>query len=277
MAAGAMLPPTLHAASSKLLPGDIRIDIPRSLLFGSLPTNRGLNVSVQVNEEAADAGEQLVATFESPAFVQQVSPLIRDPERRILTTTVALGPISASLGDPPKAAPVHIAIARQRGLHLEERARRTIVVTVAVPGYADHGSRPSQIDLAEMAFESVDPSASQGGRLQGATEETDLIGDPQHNRAQGYWKMINGMLHRQIDLDGSSGRSGRVRRLPLVHFRLYTNGEAQLIEIERSSGDAEVDQAAILAVVNAHPFPPFPAWSPESHVDVHVNMPVIAR
>lgn len=282
LAACTLLAPIGAAASSRLLPDHIRVDIPRSLLFGSLPTNRGLSLSVQVHEQAADAGEQLVAIFESPAFVQQISPLLPDPEQRVLTTTVALGPISASLGNPPKAAPVHIAIARQRGLHLEERARRTLFVTVAVPGYADHGSRPSQLDLAGMSFELVDSSQIHGEAmretsLEGRTEETDLLGNPDQTRVHGYWKMLNGMLHRQIDLDRPSQRPKPARRMPIVHFRLYTNGEAQLIEIERSSGDPEVDHAAILAVVNAHPFPPFPAGSPDSHVDVHANMLIPSR
>jgi TonB family protein len=269
-------------APSKLAPGDIRVDIPRSLLSGSLPTNRGLSLAVQVHDQAAEPGEQLVAIFESPAFVQQISPLLPDPDRRVLSTTVALGPISASLGNPPKAAPVHIAIARQRGLHLEERARRTFFVTVAVPGYADHGSRPSQVDLAGMAFEpaeaaSVHGETLYGPLLEGKTEETDLLGNAQQHRTQGYWRMLNGMLHRQIDLDRVAWRPIPAGRMPVVHFRLYTNGEAQLIEIERSSGDANVDQAAILAVVNAHPFPPIPTESRESHVDVHANMPISSR
>jgi TonB family protein len=282
LAASVLLAPIGATASSRLLPHNIRVDIPRSLLFGSLPTNRGLSLSVQVHEQAADADEQLVAIFESPAFVQQISPLLPDPERSVLTTTVALGPISASLGDPPKAAPVHVAIARQRGLHLEERARRTLVVTVAVPGYADHGSRPSQLDLAGMSFELADSSeiygeAMGGTLLEGKADESDLLGNADENRAHGYWKMLTGMLHRQIDLDRRSQRPTPVRRMPIVHFRLYSNGEAQLIEIERSSGDAEVDHAAILAVVNAHPFPPLPTGSADSHVDVHANMPIPSR
>ena len=266
-------------APAKLTPDDIRVDIPRSLSSGSLPTNRGLHLTVQVRDEAAEAGEQLVAIFESPAFVQQISPLLPDPDRHMLTTTVALGPISASLGNPPKAAPVHVAVARQRGRHVEERVRRTFFVTVAVPGYADHGSRPSQVDLAGMSFELAESSpvhedALQAAKIEAKTEETDLLGTTEPHRAHGYWKMLNGMLHRQIDLDRASPRPHHIRRMPLVHFRLYMNGEAQLIEIERSSGDADADEAAVLAVVNAHPFPPFPSQSPDSHIDVHANMPI---
>ena len=61
--------------------------------------------------------------------------------------------------------------------------------------------------------------------------------------------------------------------MPGIGFRLYANGEAQLIEVERSSGDLELDQAAVLAVVNAHPFPPFPLGTRDAHVDVHVEIP----
>jgi TonB family protein len=236
-------------------------------------------LAVHVQNRAAEAGEQLVAIFDSPAFVQQISPLLPDPDRGVLSTTVALGPISASLGNPPKAAPVHVAIARQRGLHIEERARRTFFVTVAVPGYADHASRPSQVDLAGMSFEPAESSPVQGDALQAPmreeqAEETDLLGNAEQHRAHGYWMMLNGMLHRQIDLDRPSPRPTHIQRMPLVHFRLYMNGEAQLIEIERSSGDAEADQAAVLAVVNAHPFPPPPSQFTDSHVDVHANIPI---
>ena len=276
-----LVAPIVAFASSTLQPTDIRVEIPRTLLFGSLPTNRGLTLTVHVHEQAADSGEQLVAIFESPAFAQQISPLVPDPEGRTLTTTVAFGPISPSVGTPPKAAPVHIAIARQRGLHFEERARRTFFVTVAVPGYADHGSRPPMVNFDEMSFEIADSPQFQGAAsetlLAGRMEEKDLPDNSKQNQADGYWKMVNGMIHRQIDQDTSSRSATMARRMPMVHFRLYTNGEAQLIEIERSSGDLNLDQSAVLAVVNAHPFPPLPTGSLESHVDVHVNLPAPFR
>ncbi len=272
----ALVAPISAFSSSTLLPIDIRVDIPRTLLFGSLPTNRGLTLSVHVHEQAAERGEQLVAIFESPAFAQQISPLVADPDRQILATSVALGPISASIGSPPKAAPVHIAIARQRGLHFEERARRTVFVTVAVPGYTDHGSRPPIIRFDGLSYEAADPPPLQGTILQtflaDRMEEADLLGNAMPNSTAGYWKMVNGMIHRQIDREMPSRLATPARRMPIVHFRLYTNGEAQLIEVERSSGDLELDQSAVLAVVNAHPFPPLPASAHESHVDVHVNM-----
>ena len=65
--------------------------------------------------------------------------------------------------------------------------------------------------------------------------------------------------------------------MPGIGFRLYANGDAQLIEIERSSGNLALDQAALLAVVNAHPFPPFPVGTRDTQVDVHIDIPAFPR
>lgn len=265
------------ALSSTVSPQDLRIEIPDNLAHGSLPTNRGLRVSVYLPEQAVRKGDSLVAVIESPSFAQQVSPLLLDSDTKELSTTVDLGPISVSLGDPPKAAAIHVAVARQEGLHLEELARRTVIVTVAVPGYTERSS-PRSLNPAGMSLDAADIHRSgtlgtDPTLLDDKVEELDLLGDSAANRGQGYWKLLNTLIRQQL----RSRRSLSVRRMPVVHFRLYMNGEAQLIEIERSSGDTDLDQAAILAVVNAHPFPPFPSATGDSHVDVHVGMPVMSR
>ena len=98
--------------------------------------------------------------------------------------------------------------------------------------------------------------------LDDKVEELDLLGDSAANRAQGYWKLLNTLIRQQL----RSRRSLSVRRMTVVHFRLYMNGEAQLIEIERSSGDTDLDHAAILAVLTPTPSPLFlpepviPTW-----------------
>ena len=270
-------------AAAPLQPADIRVDLPATLLLGALPINRGLTLSVELQPEMAGRGDQLVAIFTSPAFVQQISPLIPDPERPVLATAVALGPIEASMGNPPKAAPIDVTVARQIGLHFEELARRTIVVTVAAPGYADHGSRPSRANLAAMSFETVtETSDSDAGEhladplLEGEVEETDLLAGGDHHRMQGYWRMLNRLIYRHI-ASQPVPRLKAGRRAPVVGFRLYANGEVQFIEIERSSGDADVDRAAILAVVDAHPFPGVPAPSSDSPINVHVSLPLASR
>ncbi|MCX5728388.1 MAG: hypothetical protein NTZ28_06060, partial [Nitrospirae bacterium] len=57
-----------------------------------------------------------------------------------------------------------------------------------------------------------------------------------------------------------------------VRFKMFPNGRAQLIEIEKGSGAHEIDEAGIYAVVNAQPFLPFPDELREDAVDVHVRM-----
>jgi TonB family protein len=246
-------------------PEDIQVDIPRALSLGALPTNRGLTLSVQVQQEPVGTTDQLVALFKSPAFAEQMSPLRPDEQRPMLSTTVALGPIAASVGNPPKAAPVHIIIARQRGAHLEELARRTLFVTVAVPGYADMGSRPAPIDLPVRSFEVADDEDSSPEGLPDGpllpdqmVEETDLSGSGNSVGARGYWRMVSSLIHQRIGRLSHTERKGFHGDMPVISFRLYTNGEAQLITVERSSGNADMDRTAVLAVVDAHPFPRFP-------------------
>jgi hypothetical protein len=53
---------------------------------------------------------------------------------------------------------------------------------------------------------------------------------------------------------------------------MFSNGRAQLIEIEKGSGAREIDEAGINAVINAQPFLPFPSEWEEDAVDVHVRM-----
>lgn len=67
----------------------------------------------------------------------------------------------------------------------------------------------------------------------------------------------------------AKGKSAGSR--PRVRFRLYHDGIARTIFLERSSGNPAVDQAGLDSVMDAHPFPPFPDDVPEPYVDVHVD------
>ena len=259
---------------------DLQIDIPADILYGSLPPNRGLTVTVRVPEQPARQGEPLVAVFESETFPQYTVPFESLPEAHRLSATVDLGRLSSTMGTPPKATAIHVAIARQRGLHLEELARRSVVVTIATPGYADRSVRTETaggaLRLPDSTAREASP-VSDLALLDGMVQEEDLLGNGNQNRQDGYWKQLQGLIRQRLRDEVVPPRRMAVRRMPVIHFRLYANGEAQLIEIERSSGDAELDQAALLSVVNAHPFPPFPAGSQESHVDVHVDLPPLTR
>lgn len=113
--------------------------------------------------------------------------------------------------------------------------------------------------------------------LDGRVEEEELVGNGGLPGQDGYWKMLQELIRKRMTDGATAQRSRDVGRIPGIGFRLYANGEAQLIEVERSSGDSELDQAAVLAVVNAHPFPPFPPGTSDTHVDVHVEIPGLPR
>ena len=87
-----------------------------------------------------------------------------------------------------------------------------------------------------------------------------------------YWKMVSSLIHQRIGRMSHAERKSFHGDMPVIFFRLYTNGEAQLIAVERSSGNADMDRTAVLAVVDAHPFPRFPTGFSDSHMDVHVRM-----
>ena len=89
--------------------------------------------------------------------------------------------------------------------------------------------------------------------------------------------MLQQLIHRQMKnkTAGTNLREGP--RVLGIGFRLHANGEAQLIEVERSSGDIPLDQAALLAVINAHPFPRFPPGTRDSHIAVHVDVSIPVR
>ena len=268
----------VSGTTPQLTPRDVHIDVPAESLFGSLPVNRGLTVSIQVPEPPVSRGEPLVAVFETPSSAPYVVPLEIDHTRHHYSATVDLGRLSGTMGTPPKATALQVLIGRRQGLHVEALVRRTVVVTLAIPGYADH--RSARADLANHMANGSGPLRHQSADLallDGRVDEEELVGTAGLPQQEGYWKMLQGLIHKGMPDGAATRRGGEIGRMPGIGFRLYANGEAQLIEVERSSGDVELDQAAVLAVVNAHPFPPFPPGTSDTHVDVHVEIPGIPR
>jgi TonB family protein len=268
---GSGLPP-------QLMPQDLRIEIPADSLFGSLPVNRALTLSIHVPEAPVRPGEPLVAVFETPASAPYTVPLEIDPDRHRYVATVELGRLSGTMGTPPKATAVQILIGRQQGLHVDALVRRIVIVTIAIPGYADHHTGPTDLVAHTMGgSRRVQGQPTDLALLDDRLEEEELVGTGRLPRHEGYWKMLQRLIGNQMPEEGSAGSNREARRMPGIGFRLYANGEAQLIEVERSSGDPDLDQSALLAVVNAHPFPPFPTGTRDTQVDVHLDIPAITR
>lgn len=175
-----------------LMPQDLHIEVPSDSLFGSLPTNRGLTVSIYIPEQPHRPDEPFVAILESPASAHTV-PLEIDQDRHRHSATVDLGRLSTTMGTPSKATPIQIQIARQRGPHLESLVRRTVVVTVATPGYADHQAITADPSIhgPDRSDRTRDTSADLAWR-DGRVDEEDLLGDRRLGRQEGYWKCFNG-------------------------------------------------------------------------------------
>lgn len=260
--------------SPQLTPRDVRIEVPAENLFGSLPVNRGFTVSIHVPEPTVLRGDTLVAVFETPSSAPYVVPLEIDHSQHHYSATVDLGRLSGTMGTPLKATALQVLIGHRQGGHVEALVRRTVVVTLAIPGYADH--RAARADLANQIAHGSEPPRRQSAALallDERVEEEELVGNGGLPQQEGYWKMLQGLIHKGMPDGAATRRGSEIGRVPGIGFRLYANGEAQLIEVERSSGDLELDQAAVLAVVNAHPFPPFPPGTSDTHVDVHVDIP----
>ena len=265
-------------AGLQLTPQDLHIEMPADSLFGSLPVNRRLTLLMYIPEAPVRQDDPLVALLETPDSAPYTIPLEIDPDRHRYAATVDLGRLSTTMGSPPKATSVQIVVGRQRGLHVEALVRRTVIVTIAIPGYAEHHAGP--VDLSAHM-----PNGSRQTRgqatdlalLDGHLEEGELLGNERRLRQEGYWKMLQRLIGKQMPDEAAIGSNREVRRMPGIGFRLYANGDAQLIEIERSSGNLALDQAALLAVVNAHPFPPFPVGTRDTQVDVHIDIPAFPR
>jgi len=268
----------VSGTTPQLTPRDLQIEMSAESLVGSLPANRGLTVSVHISTSPVLQDTPLVAVFEMPSSAPHTVPLEIDHARHRYSATVNLGRLSGTMGTPLKATALQVLIGHQQGSHVEALVHRTVVVTLATPGYADH--RSSHADLANHIAQGSGPTRNQPTELallDGAVEEEELVGTRALPRQEGYWKMLQRLIRKCMTEGGTARVSKDAARMSGIGFRLYANGEAQLIEVERSSGNVAFDQAAVLAVVNAHPFPPFPPGTKDTQVDVHVDIPALSR
>lgn len=96
------------------------------------------------------------------------------------------------------------------------------------------------------------------------------LADP--GRGKAYWQQVSLLVSRSWAKQVRGVRRGPTSETVRVRFKLYPNGRAQLIQIEKGSGAREIDEAGIYAVVNAQPFPPLPDDVSDEVVDVHVRM-----
>jgi len=218
----------------------------------------------------------VVATCESIVFQAQTVTLEPDVESMALKGTVTLEPILMSRTSvPPRAARVQVTFARSRQDKLERFMRRIVYVTMDRSEPANESSelpsvRPEESQSEDVILDEVQPAVAPVAT--GALAEEDLVPFASPGEGKAYWQHVSHLISRSWARQVRGIRHAPSSETVKVFFKMFPNGRAQLIEIEKGSGAREIDEAGIYAVVNAQPFLPFPSELGEDAVDVHVRM-----
>jgi TonB family protein len=220
----------------------------------------------------------VVATCESIAFQPQTVTLEPDEESMTLKGTVTLEPILMSRTTvPPRAARIQVTFARSRQDKRERFMQRVVYVTMdrSEPANENESSDSPPIRPEESQSEDVILDEEQSGVepvATGALAEEDLVPFASPGQGEAYWQQVSHVISRSWARQVRGIRQRPSSETVKVHFKMFPNGRAQLVEIEKGSGAREIDEAGIYAVVNAQPFLPFPSELGEEAVDVHVRM-----
>jgi TonB family protein len=218
----------------------------------------------------------VVAICESIVFHAQMVTLEPDSESTALKGTLTLEPIPMSRTSVPhKAARVQVTFARSRQDKLERFMRRVVYVTMDRPDPAEETSESPPVRPEETQSEDIvldEAKAAVEPVSTGVVVEEDLVPFPSPGEGTAYWQHVSQLISRSWARQVRGVRRAASSETVKVRFKMFPNGRAQLIEIEKGSGAREIDEAGIYAVVNAQPFLPFPSELEEEAVDVHVRM-----
>lgn len=258
----------------------IEVSLERDGTRGSLAQGEHVQLLLSVDTPPRSHEDDVVAILESPYLATRLLPLTFDQRTRTLTGNVDVeAPALGAGGTLPKAIPVRLIVASRRGTRLTTLARRALYVTIQMPqsdfvGNPAAGSVPSTQSGPSAPSGEIQPNVtplplSDSDVLQ----EHSLLPEPAAAPNPSYWSVVKGRIVRSVREHIPAHR--RTDQPVTVHFRLYANGDAQLIQVEASSGDTATDDAAMKAVVEAQPFPPFPPDVTDPHLEVHLAVPMV--
>ncbi len=270
-------PPAAAAASSKSTPVKrwAQFELSEAGTSGDLQAGKTVGLGITLGGVTPGA-VPVVAICESVLFESQTVTLEPDGDNATLQATVTLEPLPLSRTSvQPKAARIQVTFARFRQNKFERFMRRIVYVTLGDRDSSDETTELPQVRSEEPAVgesteEDVPPDAIPvtGGTL----AEEDLLPLAEPERGKAYWKYVSHLVSRSWAKQVRGVRRGPSSETVNVYFRLYPNGRAQLIQIEKGSGAREINEAGIYAIVHAQPFPPFPAELGDAPFDVHVRM-----
>ena len=242
---------------------------------GALPVGKSLALSVQLTGVPV-GDDPVVAIFEGASFARRLVPLTPDPDAGSLRASVTLEPYPLGRTSvQPKYLRIHVVFARLREMKIDRFLTRTLYVTIGQPQAALEPVSLPPRDRTDNGDMGLPPDEAQPDVTpvldEGITEE-DLLPLPVPGQAQDYWREVTRLISGSWGQGIGQRWQARLKQALGVRFRLHANGEAQLIQVERSSGTRELDEAGMRAIVNAHPFPPFPEDLDHSSIEVHVRM-----
>ena len=218
----------------------------------------------------------VVAICESIVFQAQTVTLEPDAESMALKGTVTLEPIPdesdlcATQGGASPSDVCSIPPGQTRTVHAS-----VVYVTMDRSEPANENSelppvRPEESQSEDVIVDEVQPAVEPVSTS--ALAEEDLVPFASPGEGKAYWQQVSQLISRSWARQVRGIRHAASSETVKVRFKMFPNGRAQLIEIEKGSGAREIDEAGIYAVVHAQPFLPFPSELGEDAVDVHVRM-----
>jgi TonB family protein len=242
--------------------------------MGDLQTGKPVTLTIALGGMTS-GGTPVVAICESIMFQAQMVTLEQDAES-VLKGMVTLEPILMSRTSvPPRAARIQVTFALSRQDKLQRFMRRIVYVTMDHSESANESSelpplRPEESHSEDVILDEVKPAVEPVST--GALAEEDLVPFASPREGEAYWQQVSHLISRSWSRQVRGIRHAPSSETVKVRFKMFPNGRAQLIEIEKGSGAREIDEAGIYAVVNAQPFLPFPSELGEDAMDVHVRM-----
>jgi TonB family protein len=274
-------PPFFFAtAASGTVSRWVRFELNEQDSDGDLQTGKPLSLVITLGGVTAGP-VPIIALCESILFEPQIITLEPDYETSTLKAEVTLDPMPTSRTSVhQKAARIQVTFARSRPDKLERFMKRIVYVTldhqVPVSDTSEPPAvRPEEPSVSELIVDEPQPAGAPIATADVAEEDLMPLADPAQGKA--YWQQVSLMVSRSWARQVRGVRRGPSSETVRVRFKLFPNGRAQLIQIEKGSGVREIDEAGIYAVVNAQPFPALPSDVGDEPIDVHVRMRTGAR
>ena len=276
-------PPASSTAEPQHSTPALKVDLSPNNEGGLLDTGKAFEFSVRLKGLKPGRGEDLVVIFESLAFPDRLVTFMPDDASADLTASSRFEPIAAGANGQPLR--MEVVVARLRGLRLETVFSRAVYLTTgpapSVPSEAAPASARGTA-LLDALLEGAPATDRNGRPVQPLLLPDNIVveesgGDSTAVSGPVYWKQVSESVALHWQQRRAQLRKDQAGRGLRVQFRLYPTGFAQLIQVERSSGDPIVDEAGLRTVLSLHPFPPFPPDVNEPSVDVHVDLPASKR